>query len=208
MIRLVVIDDQEALREGLVVLLEQAGIDVVATAGSAPAAIDMVAHGTPDVALISADLHNSSATDLARELIAGLPGLAVILYSSDVGTAAVREATEAGARGYVLKRCSLGELTDAIGRVADGGAYVDPRLDHKVETERLSPAPQLSRREREVLTLLAQGLTAESVGSRIGVSTETVRTHTRNAIRKTGARNRVHAIALALKRGEVELADS
>jgi DNA-binding NarL/FixJ family response regulator len=205
MIKLVVIDDQEALRDGLVALLDQAGIEVVATAASALAAEDSVRHSEPDVALISTSLPEDDAITLTRGLMSEHPGLAVILYSDDVGQAALHGGLASGANGYALKRGSLSELTEAIERVAAGGSYVDPRLDQRIDPDHLNPLPQLSPREREVLTLMAQGLTAESVGERLGVSVETVRTHTRNAIRKTGARNRVHAITRSLVNGEIEL---
>jgi DNA-binding NarL/FixJ family response regulator len=205
MIKLVIVDDQEALREGLVALLEQAGIEVVGTAASALAATDTVRHSQPDVALIATSIPDDSALKLTRELVAEHDELGVILYSEDVGPQAVYDGLGSGAGGYALKRGSLGELTGAIELVAAGGSYIDPRLDHKIEPERLNPKPQLSKREREVLTLMAQGLTAEAVGVRLGVSVETVRTHTRNAIRKTGARNRVHAITLSMLRGEIEV---
>ena len=129
----------------------------------------------------------------------------MILYTGDAGAEQLQEALDAGASGYVLKTADLQELLEAVREVAEGGRYIDPRL----------PAPQrpggrtssLSPREREVMHLMAEGLTAERIGSRIDVSVETVRTHVRNAIRKLGARNRVHAIALALERGEIALAE-
>lgn len=207
MIKLVVIDDQEALREGLVLLLAGGGIEVVGTASSALAATDTVRVAEPDVALISTTLPDDQAMILTRELIAEHPSLGVVLYSDDVGAEALYAGLGSGAGGYALKRGSLDDLVEAIERVAVGGSYIDPRLDHRVEPDALTPPPQLSPREREVLALMAQGLTAEAIGNKLGVSVETVRTHTRNAIRKTGARNRVHAITRSLVNGEIELVE-
>jgi DNA-binding NarL/FixJ family response regulator len=207
MIKLVVIDDQEALRDGLVLVLTGAGIEVVGTAASALAATDIVRVSEPDVALISTSLAEDQATTLTRELMAEYAGIAVVLYSEDVGPGALYDGLGSGASGYALKRGSLGELVEAIERVAAGGSYVDPRLDHRVERDALNPLPRLSPREREVLALMAQGLTAEGAGETLGISVETVRTHTRNAIRKTGARNRVHAITMSLVKGEIELVE-
>jgi two-component system response regulator NreC len=207
MIKLVVIDDQEALREGLVALLEQTGIEVVGTAGSALAAKDTVRHADADVALVSTSLPDDQALNLTRSLLSEHPDLGVILYSDNVGPVALHDGLGSGASGYALKRGGLGELTQAIERVAAGGSYIDPRLDHRVAPAAANSAPQLSQREREVLALMAQGLTAEAVGEQLGISVETVRTHTRNAIRKTGARNRVHAIARSLVAGDIELVE-
>jgi DNA-binding NarL/FixJ family response regulator len=97
----------------------------------------------------------------------------------------------------------MDELMAAIERVAGGGSYVDPRLDRILLSPRATAhVPQLSPREREIMHLMAEGMTAEAIGDRISVSVETVRTHVRNVIRKLQARNRVHAIAIALERGE------
>ncbi len=100
----------------------------------------------------------------------------------------------------------MDELQSAIERVAEGGSYVDPRLDRILLSPRAtSRVPQLSPREREIMHLMAEGRTAEAIGDEITVSVETVRTHVRNVIRKLQARNRVHAIAIALERGEIAL---
>jgi DNA-binding NarL/FixJ family response regulator len=98
------------------------------------------------------------------------------------------------------------ELVGAIHTLVAGGSYVDPRLDRILLSPRATAqVPQLSPREREIMHLMAEGGTAEAIGTALGVSVETVRTHVRNVIRKLQARNRVHAIALALERGEIAL---
>ena len=103
----------------------------------------------------------------------------------------------------------MDELYAAIERVAAGGTYVDPRLDRILLSARATArVPALSPREREITHLMAEGRTAEAIGAELGVSVETVRTHVRNVIRKLQARNRVHAIAIALERGEIALSDA
>jgi DNA-binding NarL/FixJ family response regulator len=98
------------------------------------------------------------------------------------------------------------ELVGAIHTIVAGGSYVDPRLDRILLSPRATAqVPQLSPREREIMHLMAEGGTAEAIGTALGVSVETVRTHVRNVIRKLQARNRVHAISLALERGEIAL---
>src|SRR3712207_8406183 len=100
----------------------------------------------------------------------------------------------------------MDELLSAIKQVADGGSYVDPRLDRILLSPRATArVPQLSPREREIMHLMAEGLTAEQIGDEISVSVETVRTHVRNVIRKLQARNRVHAIAMALELGRAHV---
>jgi DNA-binding NarL/FixJ family response regulator len=130
----------------------------------------------------------------------------VVLYTGETDADLLYEGLDSGAQGYALKAGPTRELVSAIVQVAAGGSYVDPRLDRILLSERATVrVSQLSPREREVMHLMAEGKTAEGVGEQLGVSVETVRTHVRNAIRKLQARNRVHAIALALERGEIAL---
>jgi DNA-binding NarL/FixJ family response regulator len=200
--RLVVIDDHEALRGGLEAMLGQSGHEVVGSAGNVAAAYDLVEHAEPELALIDVRMPDGSGIDLTRDLLLFYPDLRIVLYTGEADADLAAEALDAGARGYVLKAGAFDELLSAIAQVSAGGAYVDPRLDRSA-----APAAgrTLSPREREVIGLMAEGLTAEAIGARLGVSVETVRTHVRNVIRKLQARNRVHAIAIALERGEVAL---
>jgi DNA-binding NarL/FixJ family response regulator len=204
--KLVVIDDHEALRGGLEVLLAQAGHEVVGTAGNMAAAIDVVEHGEPDIALVDIRLPDGSGIDLTRQLLQRRPDLAIVLYTGDADAELLYEGLDSGARGYALKAGSMEELLAAIRQVAEGGSYVDPRLDRILLSPRATArVPQLSPRERQIMHLMAEGNTAEQIGGKITVSVETVRTHVRNVIRKLQARNRVHAIAIALERGEIQL---
>ncbi len=206
MTTLVIVDDHEALREGLGALLDAHGLQVVGAAGSVAAGLDLVVHTDPEVALVDIRLPDGSGIDLCRELQERNPELGVILYTGDADAELLYDGLDSGARGYALKAGSMEELVAAIERVAAGGSYVDPRLDRILLSPRATESvPQLSPREREIMHLMAEGLTAERIGERISVSVETVRTHVRNAIHKLQARNRVHAIAIALERGEISL---
>lgn len=207
MVKLVIVDDHEALREGLAVLLAQSGMEVVGAAGNVAAGADLVTHEHPDVALVDIRLPDGSGIDLTRELLSARPDLGVVLYTGDSDSELLYDGLDSGARGYALKAGSMDELVSAIMRVAEGGSYVDPRLDRILLSPRATAkVASLSPREREIMHLMAEGLTAEAIGDDRGVSVETVRTHVRNAIRKLQARNRVHAIAMALERGEIALA--
>jgi DNA-binding NarL/FixJ family response regulator len=208
MTKLVIIDDHEALREGLVALLGANGLEVVGEAGNVAAAMDLVDHADPDIAIVDIRLPDGSGIDLTRELLARRPGLGIVLYTGDSDADLLYEGLDSGARGYALKAGSMEELVGAIERIAAGGSYVDPRLDRILLSPRATAnLPQLSPREREIMHLMAEGMTAERIGEQLGVSVETVRTHVRNVIRKLRARNRVHAIAIALERGEIALGD-
>ncbi len=204
--KLVVIDDHEALRGGLEVLLAQAGHEVAGSAGNVAAALDLVEHTEPALALVDIQLPDGSGIALTRELLIRHPDLAVILYTGDADADLLYDGLDSGARGYALKAGTMDELLTAIRQVAEGGSYVDPRLDRILLSPRAtSRIAQLSPREREIMHLMAEGMTAEQIGQQLSVSVETVRTHVRNVIRKLQARNRVHAIAIALERGEIAL---
>jgi DNA-binding NarL/FixJ family response regulator len=208
MITLAIVDDHEALRDGLAALLRASGLEVVGMAGTVESARDLVALDRPDVALIDIRLPDGTGIELARELLSEDPAQGIVLYTGDADADLLYDGLDTGARGYVLKAGSTDELVGAIERVAAGGSYVDPRLDRILLSPRATEkVPALSPREREIMNLMAEGLTAERIGERISVSVETVRTHVRNVIRKLQARNRVHAIALALERGEIALSD-
>jgi DNA-binding NarL/FixJ family response regulator len=204
--RLAIVDDHEALREGLEALMTGDGLEIVGSAANAAAALDVVEHARPDVVLVDVGLPDVSGIDLTRQIVARRGGVRVVLYTSDTDAELVYDGLGAGAAGYVLKAGPVRELTAAVLHVAAGGTYVDPRLDRILESERtVAPVSQLSPREREVMALMAEGMTAQAAGRQLDVSVETVRTHVRNAVRKLHARNRVHAVALAVDRGEVAL---
>src|SRR3954471_12186519 len=209
MTKLVIVDDHEAMREGLATLLAGQGMEILGAAGNVAAGLDLVEHAMPEIAIVDIQLPDGSGIDLTRELLARRPELGVILYTGDSDAELLYSGLDSGARGYALKAGSMDELITAIQRIAAGGSYVDPRLDRILLSPRATAqVPQLSPREREIMHLMAEGLTADAIGNQLSVSVETVRTHVRNVIRKLQARNRVHAIALALERGEIALGDN
>jgi DNA-binding NarL/FixJ family response regulator len=208
-LRLVLIEDHQALREGLELLLGREGCDVVGTAGTATEGRQLVDELAPDVSLVDIRLGEDDGIDLTRRLLGDDPDRRIVLYTGSSDEELLFSGLDSGARGYALKAGSMDELMAAIERVANGGSYVDPRLDRILLSPRATAhVPQLSPREREIMHLMAEGMTAEAIGDKISVSVETVRTHVRNVIRKLQARNRVHAIAIALERGEIALDSS
>jgi DNA-binding NarL/FixJ family response regulator len=201
-----IVEDHEAVRDALGALLDLRGFDVVGAAGNVAAGLDLLDHTEPDVAVVDVGLPDGDGIELTRRLLDRRPQLAVLIYTGVADSALLASGLDSGARGYALKSGSVDELVSAIERVAAGEAYVDPRLDRVV----LSPpstakVPQLSPRERQIMHLMAEGYTGQAIAGRLGVSVETVRTHVRNVIRKLQARSRVHAIAIALERGDIAL---
>lgn len=208
-LRLGLIEDHQALREGLLLLLDLKGCDVVGTAGSVAEGLEMVERHEPDVIVVDVGLGEESGIDLTRRLLADRPERRVVIYTGSNDFDQLLDGLDSGACGYALKEGSPDELFEAIETVAAGGHYVDPRLGAALLSPKATRrTPSLSVREREIMGLLAEGLTGEEVAARLVLSTETVKTHVRNAITKLEARNRVHAIAIALRAGEISLGDT
>ena len=201
-LRLVLIEDHQALREGLELLLGREGCEVVGTAGTAGEGLELIERLEPDVSLVDIRLGEESGIDLTRRLLENDSERRVVLYTGSSDVELLVSGLDSGARGYALKEGTPSELTGALQTVAGGGTYVDPRLRPKLlsrdTTQRM---PALSKREREIMDLLAQGLTGEDVAERLVLSSETVKTHIRNAMAKLEAHTRVHAVAIALREG-------
>jgi DNA-binding NarL/FixJ family response regulator len=202
--RLVLIEDHQALREGLELLLGRHDIDVVGTAGTATEGRALIERHEPDVALVDIRLGDDSGIDLTRAVLDADPSRRVVLYTGSSDVELLISGLDSGARGYALKDGTPSELTGALETVAAGGTYVDPRLRSALLSRRTTQRmPSLSKREREIMDLLSQGLTGEDVASRLFLSSETVKTHIRNAMSKLEAHTRVHAVAIALREGYI-----
>jgi DNA-binding NarL/FixJ family response regulator len=200
----VVVEDHGALVRGLQVLLRAAGLKVIGAAPTEEAGFEMIRRLDPDVAIVDIGLASGNGIQLTRRLLAEDPSRGVLLYTGLGDEEVLREGLDCGALGFALKAGSADELMQAVKRVAAGETYVDPRLRplllSRTTTERIAV---LTPREREVLDLLAQGLNGTQVAERLFISPATVRTHVENAMEKLEARTRVHAVALALRQGEI-----
>ena len=127
-LRLVLIEDHQALREGLELLLDREGCEVVGTAGTASAGRELVERLDPDVALVDIRLGEESGIDLTRDLLDADPERRVVLYTGSSDVELLISGLDSGARGYALKDGTPTELKTALRTVAEGGTYVDPRL--------------------------------------------------------------------------------
>jgi DNA-binding NarL/FixJ family response regulator len=205
-VRLIVVEDHAALRQGLGLLLGRQGCVIVGSVGCAREAWDLVRQCRPDVIVIDLNLPDESGAALARRLLADDRELGVLLYTGSEDRETLSDALDSGARGVAVKAAPPNELIDAIRIVARGGAYVDPRVKALLRGRSVGEDNGiLSAREREILDLLSKGLTGEDAAKELFLSPETVRTHVRNAMQKLEANTRVHAIAIALQHGEIEL---
>lgn len=137
-----------------------------------------------------------SGTATIRELLVQQPGLAVVGHGGGVERHALVEALDAGASGYVSKRSPTATIRDAVEAVSDFGSFIDPSIDR-----RGNGRPPITRRQRQILQLLADGLTTAEAAERLELSAETVRTHVKATLPRLGATDRAHAVAIALRSG-------
>jgi len=195
-----VADDHPAVVEAIADVLAAHGIDVAGRARDGREALEKIEASKPDVALLDLRMPGLSGIEIARQIVRSAPDTAVILYTAFGDRALLTEALDAGARGFVLKEAPLAEVVRAVELVAAGRTYVDPVLagvlSSSAATEKMS---KLTERERDVLRLLADGMSNDEIGKALFISPETVRTHVRKAMRKLEADTRTQAVATALR---------
>jgi DNA-binding NarL/FixJ family response regulator len=199
-IRCLIADDHPAVLEAVAEFLVESGIEVVGRAVDGEEALAHIERLRPDIALVDVRMPRLSGIELTRRARSSTPGTAVLLYTGYGDRALLSEGLDAGVAGFVLKEAPIDDLLRAIRAVAGGGTYVDPVL---AGTLAGSPTgakrPELTVRERDILRLLADGLSNEEIGNALFISPETVRTHVRKAMAKLGADTRTQAVARALR---------
>jgi DNA-binding NarL/FixJ family response regulator len=193
-------DDHPAVVQAVSDVLESAGIRVSATARDGQDALAAIEADPPDVGLLDLRMPRLSGIEVARHLARAESPTAVILYTAFGDRALLVEALDAGARGFVLKEAPLAEVVRAVQLVAGGRTYVDPVLAGVLSSSAATgKMVALTERERDVLRLLADGLSNEEIGRELFISPETVRTHVRKAMAKLDADTRTQAVATALR---------
>jgi DNA-binding NarL/FixJ family response regulator len=202
---LVLVEPHEALRDGLAVLLERRGFNVVGCATTAARGEQVIREQEPDVAVVGVDLPDERGTELVRRISGNGVDSKFVIYTGLKDPDLLEAAYRSGAHGLVAKPAGLSVLVEALREVWRGGRYFDPSFrkgDGNGNGNGLTKT--LSSRESEILSMLAQGLTGEQIAKRLVLSPETVRTHVRNAMEKLDARTRTEAVVKALDREEIQ----
>ena len=208
-VRVMVVDDHPIWREGVARDLQEAGHEVVATAGDGPAAVRRAAAARAELDLMDLQLPEGSGVEATGEILAADPSARVLVLSASGEDADVLAAVKAGATGYLLKSAGREELLDAVARVARGETVFSPGLAGLVlgEFRRMAAgprddgSPKLTEREVEVLRLVAKGLSARQVADRLVLSHRTVQNHVQNTLRKLQLHNRVELTRYAIEQG-------
>ena len=193
-----IVDDHEVVREGLRLSLSRSeNIRVVGEAADGNAAITLAKRRKPNVVILDVRMPGMDGLQAAKEIIQDVPETSVLMFTAFAERSLLTRGLEAGAKGYILKEAPHQTLVRAIQKVADGDGYVDPALMPAfLNKEREN---MLTAREREILQLLADGMSNADVAAKLFISQETVKSHVRHILSKLEADTRTHAVAIALR---------
>jgi DNA-binding NarL/FixJ family response regulator len=215
-IRVVLADDEAMIRAGVrAILATDPDVEVVAEAGDGHQAVELVRRHRPEVALLDIRMPHLDGLDAAAEIRRLVPDTAVVMLTTFGEDAYVAKALANGAHGFLLKAGDPRELLAAVRAVADGAAYLSPRVAHQVITrlagtsltrgeEARAQVATLTDRERDVLALLGQGLSNAEIGHRLYLVEGTVKSYVSAILVRLAARNRVQAAILAYEAGLVD----
>ena len=209
-LRIVLADDHEMFRQGIKALIElEPDLEIVGEAANGRTALEKLRELAPDVLVMDVSMPETSGIQLMTQLKRSGVAVRVLALTAFGDTAYVRQLLAAGAAGYLLKQAAAEALIEAIRVVAGGGTYLDPAVAGKVVTgfvERKKlrgsrEGDELSGREREVLSSVAQGFTNKEIAARLQISVKTVETHKANLMEKLGLRGRAEIVRYALQQG-------
>ncbi|MDX6411037.1 MAG: hypothetical protein QOE91_553 [Gaiellaceae bacterium] len=194
-----IVDDHEVVREGLRLSLSRSPhIRVVGEAGDGQGAIDLAERRRPDVVIMDVRMPGMDGLDATKELTERTPDTAVLIFTAYSERSLLARGLESGAKGYILKEAPHETLIRAIEKVAGGESFIDPALMPAFLSGK-DREDMLTGREREILQLLADGMSNADVAARLFISQETVKSHVRHILAKLEADTRTHAVAIALR---------
>lgn len=217
LITVLLVDDHAIVRTGLRAYLDtEPGIRVVGEAADGSEALARIEAlerqgDLPDVVLMDMQMPRLDGVEATQRITSTWPGIDVIAVTSFIEEARIRAALEAGATGYLLKDADAGDVVDAIRAAVAGEVRLDPAVAAALALSLRTPpstAESLTPREREVITLVAEGRTNREIGRRLGVAERTARTHVSNILAKLGLASRTQAAMWAVREGLVDVADT
>ena len=193
-----IVDDHEVVREGLRLSLSRSeNIRVVGEAADGEAAVTLAKRRKPNVVILDVRMPGMDGLAAAKEITSEIPETAVPMFTAFAERSLLTRGLESGAKGYILKEAPHQTIVRAIQKVADGDGYVDPALMPAFLTKEREN--MLTAREREILQLLADGMSNADVAAKLFISQETVKSHVRHILSKLEADTRTHAVAIALR---------
>jgi len=221
--KIVIIDDHQLFREGVKRILEfEKSFKIVAEGDDGSDVLELVERYRPDVVLMDINMPGVNGVEATKQLVDAYPKTKVIILSIHDDENYVAHALTSGARGYLLKEMDADALIEAVKVVAEGGSYLHPKVTHNLiaDYRRLTssdrkkgfqqgevrrPYHLLTKRECEVLQLLADGKSNRAIGEALYISEKTVKNHVSNILQKMNVNDRTQAVVTAIKRGWVEV---
>ncbi|ABO68420.1 MULTISPECIES: response regulator [Geobacillus] len=221
--RIAIIDDHQLFREGIKRILEFDGdFEVVAEGSDGREALSIVEEHRPDLVLMDINMPDTNGVEATKQLIETYPDTKVVVLSIHDDENYVMRALQTGATGYLLKEMDADTLIEAVRIVAEGGSYLHPKVTHNlireyrrlttetnsnvmVQQEVRRPLHLLTRRECEVLQLLADGKSNRAIGETLYISEKTVKNHVSSILQKLNVNDRTQAVVVAIKNGWVEV---
>lgn len=211
-IRLMLADDHRMLREGLSRSMTEHGFDVVGEARDGVEAVNMACSLSPDVILMDVTMPEMDGVEACRQVRAAVPGTRIVMLTMHADQEVLANAIRAGACGYLVKDCSTEEIASAVRMAANGDTALSPQLAASMldEVRRLDMAPSreervVTKREEEVLQLIADGCSTSEVADQMYISQKTVKNHLASIYQKLDARDRTQAVLRAVRMGIVSL---
>jgi DNA-binding NarL/FixJ family response regulator len=199
-----IVDDHEVVREGLRLSLSRAPhVRVVGEASDGAAAVALAERRRPNVVIMDVRMPGMDGLEATKELLARVPETAVLIFTAYSERSLLTRGLESGAKGYVLKEAPHQTLVRAIEKVSEGEGYIDPALMPAFLTGR-GREDILTGREREILQLLADGMSNADVAEKLFISQETVKSHVRHILSKLEADTRTQAVAIALREAIID----
>jgi DNA-binding NarL/FixJ family response regulator len=194
-----IVDDHEVVREGLRLSLSRAPhIRVIGEASDGISAVELAMRRKPDVVIMDVRMPGMDGLEATKELMKRMPDAKVLIFTAYSERSLLSRGLESGAKGYILKEAPHETLVRALEKVAGGDTYVDPALMPAFLAGK-DRDEMLTAREREILQLLADGMSNADVAGKLFISQETVKSHVRHILTKLEADTRTHAVAIALR---------
>jgi DNA-binding NarL/FixJ family response regulator len=213
-IKIIIADDHKLVSTSLIPLLNsQPGMQVVAEVGSGKKAVDLAATLKPDVFIMDIGMAELNGIEATRQIVAKHPRIKIIILTMHADRRYITEALKAGASGYLTKGCSFEELVTAIRAVSENKKYLSPEISEVIIQKSLDDfqdsgatvSPVLTKREREVLQLLAEGKTIKEIAFKCNVSIKTIYTHREKVMQKLKIDNGAGVIKYSIQSGLISI---
>jgi two-component system, NarL family, nitrate/nitrite response regulator NarL len=211
MTRVLIVDDHVLFAEAIKSYLSGKGIDITGTCGTGEEAMEAIRRDRPDLVLLDLGLPDESGLSVGRRIVDTWPGIKVLALTAMDSARAVKEAMISGLHGYLTKDVPLDRFVSSIESLMDGNMVMPHRLGRRAagwgsrqERDAALLAGQLTRRERQVLALLAEGASGSLIARRLWLSPHTVRTHVQSILGKLRVHSRLEAAAFAMRHGIVK----